>query len=203
MTTMTSPPRVWGFLRETSEQAVGKDPDTGLHRTGLDEYLKAIFPETDDWIHNKTGPFMSEQGEARRVRPDYRSESLKLIVEFDGIQHYTSPENILKDAEHTAFYESNGYKVVRIPYFIQLTNRAVQTMFGISVPEPLFDESVPSMGVKGKNTPAYLCYAGLLRMAKDFKRFPEQYLVNVRFLESQDNQMLTGVDFLKREYEKL
>lgn len=37
----------WGFLRETSELATkaGKDKDTGLHRTGLDDYLKVIFPD--------------------------------------------------------------------------------------------------------------------------------------------------------------
>jgi hypothetical protein len=37
----------WGFLRETSELAkkAGKDKDTGLHRTGLEDYLKVIFPQ--------------------------------------------------------------------------------------------------------------------------------------------------------------
>lgn len=37
----------WGFLRETKElaQKAGLDADTGLHRTGLDEYLKVIFPD--------------------------------------------------------------------------------------------------------------------------------------------------------------
>ena len=37
----------WGFLRETAELArkAGIDKDTGIHRTGLDEYLKIIFPK--------------------------------------------------------------------------------------------------------------------------------------------------------------
>jgi len=45
----------WGFLRETAELAkkAGKDKDTGLHRTGLEYYLKVIFPEINDWIHDK------------------------------------------------------------------------------------------------------------------------------------------------------
>ncbi|OAV71965.1 hypothetical protein Barb4_00251 [Bacteroidales bacterium Barb4] len=74
----------WGFLRETIEDAkkAGIDEDTGLHRTGLEEYLKVIFPKVDDWIHDK-----SCSGWKRKVRPDYRSESLKLIIEFDGLQH--------------------------------------------------------------------------------------------------------------------
>lgn len=49
----------WGFLRETTEQAkkAGIDKDTGLHRTGLDEYLKAIFPDVSDWVHDKVFPY--------------------------------------------------------------------------------------------------------------------------------------------------
>ncbi len=37
----------WGFLRETSDLAkkAGKDADTGLHRTGLEDYLGVIFHE--------------------------------------------------------------------------------------------------------------------------------------------------------------
>lgn len=46
---------MWGFLRETTEaaQKAGIDKDTGLPRTGLDGYLKVIFPDVDDWIHDK------------------------------------------------------------------------------------------------------------------------------------------------------
>ncbi len=33
----------WGFLREHSSKANGKDPLTGLHRTGLDEYCRLYF----------------------------------------------------------------------------------------------------------------------------------------------------------------
>lgn len=45
----------WGFLRETTEAAIkaGIDRGTGLHRTGLNEYLKVIFPDIDDWVHDK------------------------------------------------------------------------------------------------------------------------------------------------------
>lgn len=37
--------RIWGFLRETKENAVkaGVDKDTGLIRTGLDEYRRSGY----------------------------------------------------------------------------------------------------------------------------------------------------------------
>lgn len=120
----------WGFLRETTEAAIkaGIDRGTGLHRTGLNEYLKVIFPDIDDWVHDKA-LVLTVNNKVCRKRPDYRSEKLKMIVEFDGIQHYTMPDRIKNDVLSTKFYERLGYKVVRIPYFIQLTNKAVKYFF--------------------------------------------------------------------------
>lgn len=190
----------WGFLRETAELAKksGTDKDTGLHRTGLEEYLKIIFPTINDWIHDKT--LGEVNGNVYRSRPDYRSEELKLIIEFDGLQHYTKPDIIEKDFRLTDVYINLGYKVVRIPYFIQLTNKAVKTLFGIEVSEELFDGKISSLGINGLNTPAYLCPAGVKRMAEEFKKFPEQYKTNIEFLKKQNDPYKTGVEFLEKEY---
>jgi hypothetical protein len=87
--------------------------------------------------------------------------------------------------------------VVRIPYFIQFTNAVVESMFGVIVSEPLFDDSIPSMGALGNNTPAFLCPAGVARMASEFKKYPDQYKVNVDFMKSQNEPYLTGVKFLE------
>lgn len=191
----------WGFLRETKEMAIreGKDADTGICRTGLDEYLQVIFPDTNDWIHNKIIDNLPKEIKSKK-RPDYRSESLKLIVEFDGLGHYKDPLIIRNDKNAIEYYEKIGYKVVRIPYFIQLTNQAVKELFNICVKEPLFDGSIPSLGVKNKNTPAYLCVAGIERMAKEFVRFPEQFETNKKALLQVDDEYLTGIDLLIKSY---
>ena len=192
--------KVWGFLRETEELAVnaGIDKDTKLKRTGLDEYLKVIFPNINDWIHDKS--IGEINGEKYKIRPDYRSEKLKMIIEFDGLQHYTKPDIIEKDIKNTKLYESAGYKVVRIPYFIQLSRKAVKTLFNIDVGTELFDDSISSLGMYGKNTPAYLCPAGVERMAREFRKFPEQYEANIEFMKNQNNEYLTGTKYLEREY---
>jgi len=193
----------WGFLRETTTMAdkAGIDKDTGLCRTGLENYLKIIFPEINDWVHDKTIDVLVKDKKCK-IRPDYRSEKLKLIIEFDGIQHYTKPDIIEKDKNNTKIYNDLGYKVVRIPYFIQLSNKAVKTLFNVDVQEELFDETIPSLGIKGQNTPAYLCPAGLKRMAEEFKKFPEQYKTNIDFLKKQNDPFRSGVDFLINEYNK-
>lgn len=193
----------YGFLRETSELALkaGQDKETGIHRTGLDEYLHAIFPTVNDWVHDKPIGFVNDN--YCRKRPDYRSELLKLIVEFDGLQHYTSPSNILRDKENTSFYVGLGYHVVRIPYFIQLTNKVVEQLFGIIVAEPLFPEGIPSLGPKSKNTPAFLCLKGIHRMASEYLQFPEQYLTNIEYLKKQEDQYLVEYEILDAIYNQL
>src|SRR5574344_2012996 len=97
--------RIWGFLRETKENAVkaGVDKDTGLIRTGLDEYLEVIFHDKT-WIHDKAIGLIN--GKSYKYRPDYRCENPKLIIEFDGLPHYTNPDVILRDVEKTELYES-------------------------------------------------------------------------------------------------
>ena len=187
----------WGYLRETSQiaQMAGLDKATGLHRTGLDEYLKVIFPNVNDWIHDKA--LGKINGVLCRKRPDYRSESLKMIVEFDGMPHYTKAKNILYDIEKTKFYESLGYKVVRIPFFIQLTQKAIKTLFDIKIEEKMFNENYPSLSIEMENTPAFLCGAGALRMARELKKFPAQYKINIDFLKKENNIFLSGVDILE------
>ncbi len=60
----------------------------------------------------------------------------------------TSPINIRKDRANQAVYESFGYKVVRIPYFVQLTKDTVKTLFGVELSHDLTSPSLPSMSVK-------------------------------------------------------
>ena len=195
--------KTWGFLRETTEAAqhAGIDEDTGLIRTGLNEYLEVIFPDIHDWVHNKA--FCEYNGVKYKIRPDYRSDSLKLIIEFDGLPHYKNPDTIQKDSDNQKIYEQCGYKVVRIPYFIQLSNDVVEQLFGVKVKEPLFDDSFPSLGISGRHSPAYLCPAGIRRMAKEFMKFPRQYEVNIKALKAANDSALSGVDYLEEEVAKL
>ena len=92
---------------------------------------------------------------------------------------------------------------MRSPYFIQLTNEAVKELFGREVDEPLFNPELPSLFVDLENTPAYLCPAGVVRMAEEFSRFPDQCRVNVESLKAENNPALTGVDLLERIVAKL
>lgn len=192
----------WGYIRETNKGVEKEKTESEVGYTSLYDYLKAIFPEVDDWVNNKT----IKDGDGKsltRCKPDYHSPSLKLVIEFDGVLHYQNPENLIRDIKNTKIYENLGYKVVRIPYFIQLSNSAIIELFGVEVKGQMFDEQNPSFGVKWKNTPAYMCYAGLCRMAMEFQRFPTQYQVNLKALKKEECQELAGAKYLENFYNKI
>lgn len=196
---------IYGFHRETEEIAKlsGIDSIFKIPRTGVDTYLKIIFPNTNDWIHDKPIDTIIINNKKCKYRPDYRSESLKLIIEVDGLPHYQKPTIILKDYERTKFYESYGYKVVRIPYFIQLTNDVIKTMFGVDVQVQLFNSNIPSLSYKDECTPAFLCVSGIKRMAEEFLKYPKQLYINIEHLKKEDNDYLTGLSYLIDEIEKI
>ncbi len=191
----------FGFIRETSEKAEqsGFDKTTGICRTGLDKYLEVIYPDYK-WIHDKV--LGNIGGVSYRTRPDYRCEEHKIIVEFDGIVHYSNPEQILKDYKNTETYERLGYRVIRIPYFIQLTNKNVERLFGVKVYTDLFPVGVSSLSLELKNTPAYLCPLGIERMAREFKSFPDDYKTNIEYLKTIDKN-LSGASVLDEYYNKV
>ena len=194
---------MWGYLRETTDDALkaGLHPTTKLNRTGLDEYLRKIFPSTTDWVHNKiTGRYFN--GKKLLTRPDYRSDRLMMIVEFDGIPHYQNPIVIKRDKTTTKIYEQLGYKVIRIPYFIQLTNAVIFELFGVKIEDQMFPDCYPSLD-SANGAPASLCLAGIERMAREFMKFPDQYRLNIDSLRNLNDNYVSGVDVLEHIYTAL
>jgi len=132
----------------------------------LTEHSLSLFLESNfdgKWIHDKA--FID------RKRPDYRNDDLKLIVEFDGYQHYTSSQSIINDLYKTKLYEDNGYKVVRIPYFIQLSSYTIKVLFGVDIN---FQQTYSHGFIDGKCIlPSDFCYLGLKRFKNDILKFSE------------------------------
>ena len=130
----------------------------------LSKALDVIFPHTTDWIRNKNF-------RGCNFRPDYRSDSLKLCIEVDGYRHYTKSLIINGDKNKDEIYEGAGYKVVRIPYFIQISSKTISTLFGIKVQ---WKQEHPHGFVLDEPTcvlPADFCELGVQRFEEDLKKF--------------------------------
>lgn len=196
----------WGWLRETPDivKKAGYSKEYDLGYTPMMDYLKVIFPsiKEEEWIQNKKCPNIFVDGKPKTYKPDFRNENLKLIIEVDGLLHYTQEQNVIGDREHNKAYLDAGYKLVRIPYFIQLSNNAVRKLFDVNVEEPLFDENIPSIPTpKNKGIPTQLCSEGLRRMAEEFHAFPEQYKVNLESLK--EHGFLEDYNLLKEAYDAI
>jgi very-short-patch-repair endonuclease len=112
------------------------------------------------------------RGLERRFRPDYHSEAHKLVVEFDGDQHYRSSRIVLGDGERDAFFTENGFRVIRIPYFVQLSRAVITHLFRdiahttsdfLNFPHGFIASTVVM--------PADFCELGIARFEDDLKRF--------------------------------
>lgn len=138
-----------------------------LTQENLLRYLQLVYPEVNDWIIDK--PFSKEI----KLRPDYRSDTLKIIVEFDGFQHYTNASNIIKDINRDKLFLEKGYKVIRVPYFIQACEYTLKVLFGRDVKlEQKFAHGFISK-LSTCYLPASFCNLGLQIFYKNLEQFKE------------------------------
>lgn len=137
---------------------------TYLTEQKLGLILKEIKPDLE-FIYNKAVPGATNQ----RFRPDYRCERKKLIIEFDGYAHYCKASQIINDMEKDQNYELLGYKIVRIPYFIQMTTNVLFLIFAENIPfQQVYEHGfVDSEAV----LPADFCELGLNKFLADLQTY--------------------------------
>lgn len=111
-------------------------------------------------------------GVSRRFRPDYRSERYRVIVEFDGDQHYQRAVHVIEDARRDTVLADAGYRVIRIPYFVQLTAPVIWRLFGDQIADSSPFKDFPHGFIA--NTvifPADFCELGIARFERDLNQF--------------------------------
>ena len=131
---------------------------TYLTEDSLGDHLKKIY--NVNFIHDR--PFIG------RFKPDFRNDNLKLIVEFDGDRHYTMAKFILRDALKDKQEEELGYKVVRWPYFVQMTSKTAKMLLGVDYD---VKQEYPHGFVDAKCVcPADFCMLGIEKFIADMKK---------------------------------
>lgn len=104
-------------------------------------------------------------------RPDHRFEKEKIIVEFDGIQHYQKIDEIKKDRMKDKVYGEMGYKIIRIPFFVQPSSETLKHYFNV---EGTLDLQYPHGFIIYDSTPpTNFCSLGLDRFIDEFEKFPD------------------------------
>ncbi|MFA5490740.1 MAG: hypothetical protein WC284_16290 [Candidimonas sp.] len=137
-----------------------------LSEKNLGVFLSERFEYS--YIHNR----MIKEIPNYRKKPDYRFEEIKCIVEFDGFGHYTDPIRILNDRDKDRVYKSYGYDVIRIPYFVQLSENVVLDLFGKYIKNTSAFNDYPHGFISDDvKFPSHFCEIGLLRFLNDLEKF--------------------------------
>lgn len=165
----------WGYLRENKDKFFTEGVNTDLAT-----YLEAIFPN-NTFEYNKAVPkqIQLDRGSTshRLYRPDARCEELNLIVEFDGVPHYTSNSQVLSDMNRDIYFSELGYEVIRIPYWLQLSQLNIYHLFGVDVDNNMCElrYSFYDTDSHGLETcPGAMCEAGRLRFVAEFGMLPAE-----------------------------
>lgn len=149
----------------------------------LYEALKIIFKV--DFIRDRQVP---ESGINKR--PDFRNDELKLIVEFDGDRHYSNNKIQKSDILKYKVYTNMGYKVIHIPYFIQLSTSVIKLLFNIDLE---WEQQYPHGFIDEKAMlPVDYNYLGVNNFKTDLLKFKE---ISTDIIDSLKAKIeLLGVD---------
>lgn len=106
----------------------------------------------------------------RRWDMAYEVDGQMTVVEFDGDAHYWNSLKIKIDAEKDAVAQDLGYKVVRIPYWVQLTTETLRHYFGL---DEQIQQNFPHGFIATKIFPASYSELGIERFERELGSLPK------------------------------
>ena len=143
--------------------------------------LSAILREA---IEDKYNSFMEEQkvpGNPRCRWDIYMTfpDGREIAVEFDGDQHYRDTLVMKLDLEKENLADEAGIEVVRIPYWVQLTDDTAKHYFGDIFNGIHIEQDYPHGFIKSKVFPASYCALGVERFMAELHDLPYDIFVEI------------------------
>ena len=135
-------------------------------------------------LKDKYTSFIEEQKVAGKPRcrwdiymtfPDGR----EIAVEFDGDQHYRDTLVMKLDLEKDDLADEAGIEVVRIPYWVQLTDETAKHYFGDLFDGIHIEQDYPHGFIKSKVFPASYCAMGVERFMAELHDLPYDIFVEI------------------------
>ena len=130
--------------------------------------LEQIFPNNEIISNRKFKNY--------KFKPDYVIHDHKLVIEFDGYRHYNDAKTIINDEVKDTLIESEGYRMIRIPYFVQLTSEIVYGLFNEYIDKPFeyyndFNNYPYGFVDKKAMLPANFCQLGIDKFKLNVDQF--------------------------------
>lgn len=138
-----------------------------LVQNKLSTALKSIVGDAA-WV----GTEVRVPGSLRRWDMVYQSGKQQVIVEFDGEAHYRNSLTIKADVEKDEVAKSLGHRVVRIPFWVQLTTKTLKYYFGLKA-EIIQDFPHGFISKKNRMLPASFCELGVARFMRELEDLPK------------------------------
>lgn len=107
----------------------------------------------------------------RRWDMSYEINGVITVVEFDGDEHYRHTLKIKTDKEKDAVAHEHGFRVVRFPYWVQLTSETLTHYFGLAAN---ISQDFPHGFITTKVFPASFCELGIARFKQELNSLPPQ-----------------------------
>lgn len=184
--------------------------DKPLENNHVESVLRRLYPHDCNWIHNGNKSLRDSENRTvktrsgHQVKPDFINEKLKIIIEIDGagghnFAHYSSAEQCVKDIEKDELYKELGYKVIRIPMYVQLDSEMIEYYFGIKYEQDLY-EACHEHGFLHSDIllPANFCQLGLERFRREYEQLPMN--VQNKIAQSLQDRIQMFVDKNNYEY---
>ena len=113
----------------------------------------------------------------------YKHNDKMVAVEFDGDQHYRDALVIKRDREKDNLAILFDYKLIRIPYWVQLTTETLKFYFDLDAE---IDQNFPHGFITTKIFPASFCDLGVVRFQHELSNLPDRVQDDV--MESLETQ---------------
>ena len=177
-----TPETRWKYLRENDKKFFDLKRNTTLK-----EYLEAIFPKNTFLYSYTLKKFeLPDNVEYHRYECDAICKDLGLVVEFDGVNHYMDTQVCINDMKKDYWLSNLGYKVVRIPYWIQLSSEVIEDLFQIELDKSAkFCELDYSFYYPETDTinfnilPGNMCELGRNRFVREFNKFRKSIQIQI------------------------
>ena len=143
--------------------------------------LSALLREA---LKDKYDLFMEERKVAGKPRCRWDmymtfSNGREIAVEFDGDQHYRDTLVMKLDLEKENLADEAGIEVVRIPYWVQLTDDTAKHYFGDIFNGIHIEQDYPHGFIKSKVFPASYCALGVERFMAELHDLPYDIFVEI------------------------
>jgi len=134
-----------------------------LTQSKLAQALQQMLP--DGWLGHEVGV----AGTRQRWDMSYQRGGAIIVVEYDGDEHYRHSLKIKADRAKDEVAHTQGYRVVRFPYWVQLDSITLRYYFGL---EAEIEQSFPHGFITTRLFPASFCQLGVERFRTELAALP-------------------------------